>query len=57
VETMERKKSPPRRSFTPEFKAEIVECCRRGDRGIGQVARGFDLGEPAVRASGGEPRP
>jgi transposase len=54
---MERKKSPPRRSFTPEFKAEIVECCRRGDRGIGQVARGFDLGEPAVRASGGEPRP
>ena len=29
---MERKKQRPRRSFTPEFKAEIVELCRRGDR-------------------------
>ena len=25
METMERKKPRPRRSFTPEFKAEIVE--------------------------------
>jgi transposase len=25
--TMERKKPRPRRSFTPEFKAEIVELC------------------------------
>ena len=51
METMERKKPPrPRRSFTPEFKAEIVELCRRGDRSIGQVARDFDLGETAVRA-------
>ena len=40
----------PRRSFTPEFKAEIVELCRRGDRSIGQVAKDFDLGETAVRA-------
>ena len=46
---MERKKSRPRRSFTPEFKADIVERCRRGDRSIGQVARDFDLTETAVR--------
>ncbi|MEN1891039.1 MULTISPECIES: transposase [Streptomyces] len=39
----------PRRSFTPEFKAEIVELCRRGDRSVGQVAKYFDLTETAVR--------
>ena len=39
----------PRRSFTPEFKAEMVERCRHGDRSIGQVARDFDLTETAVR--------
>ena len=50
---MERKESGkrprPRRSFTAEFKAEIVELCRRGDRSVGQVARDFDLTETAVR--------
>ena len=50
METMERKKPRPRRSFTPEFKADIVERCRVGDRTIGQVARDFDLTETAVRA-------
>jgi transposase len=50
METMGKKKPRPRRSFTPEFKAEIVEQCRRGDRSIGQVARDFDLTETAVRA-------
>ena len=49
MESMERKKPRPRRSFTPEFKAEIVELCGRGDRSIGQVARDFDLTETAVR--------
>jgi transposase len=49
METMERKKTRPRRSFTPEFKAEIVELCQRGDRSIGQVSRDFDLTETAVR--------
>ena len=49
METMERKKPRPRRSFTPEFKAEIVELCRRGERSIGQVARDFDLTETNVR--------
>ena len=49
METMERKKPRRRRSFTPEFKAEIVERCLVGDRSIGQVARDFDLTETAVR--------
>jgi transposase len=39
----------PRRAFTPEFKAEIVELCQRGDRTVVQVARDFDLTETAVR--------
>ena len=43
------KKPRRRRSFTPKFKAEIVELCQRGDRSIGQVARDFDLTETAVR--------
>ena len=38
-----------RRSFTPEFKAEIAELCQRGDRSVGQVAKDFDLTETAVR--------
>jgi transposase len=49
METMERKQQRPRRSFTPEFKAEIVEVCQRGDRSIGQVAKDFDLTESNVR--------
>ena len=43
------KKPRRRRSFTPEFKAEIVELCQRGDRTDGQVAKDFDLTETAVR--------
>ena len=49
METVANKKPRRRRSFTPEFKAEIVEACSRGDRSIGQVARDFDLTETAVR--------
>ena len=56
METMERKKTRPRRSFTPEFKAEIVERCQRGDRSIGQVSRDFDLTETAVRGWVSRPR-
>ena len=44
-----RKAPRPRRAFTSEFKAEIVELCQRGDRSVGQVARDFDLTETAVR--------
>src|SRR4029077_8351448 len=43
------KKPRPRRSFTPQFKAEIVDLCQRGDRSVGQVAKDFDLTETAVR--------
>jgi transposase len=50
METVANKKPRPRRSFTPEFKAGIVERCLAGDRSIGQVARDFDLTETAVRA-------
>ena len=50
TERKESRKSPrARRSFTAEFKAEIVELCRRGDRSVGAVARDFDLTETAVR--------
>ena len=49
METMGKKRPRRRRSFTPEFKAEIVAACQRGDRSIGQVARDFDLTETAVR--------
>jgi len=49
METMERKQPRARRSFTLEFKAEIVQLCQRGDRWIGRVARDFDLTETAVR--------
>ncbi len=49
METVATKKPRRRRSFTPEFKSEIVEACSRGDRSIGQVARDFDLTETAVR--------
>ena len=46
---MERNKPRARRSFTPEFKAEIVELCQRGDRTVGQVSKDFELTETAVR--------
>lgn len=49
MESMGKKKPRPRRSFTPDFKAEIVELCQRGDRSVGQVAKDFDLTETAVR--------
>jgi transposase len=49
MESMGNKKPRPRRSFTAEFKTEIVELCQRGDRTVGQVAKDFDLTETAVR--------
>jgi transposase len=49
MESMGKKKPRSRRSFTAEFKAEIVELCQRGDRSVGQVAKDFDLAETAVR--------
>lgn len=49
MENMAKKRARPRRSFTPEFKAEIVELCQRGDRTLRQVSLDFDLTETAVR--------
>jgi transposase len=42
METMERKRPRPRRAFTDEFKADIVERCLNGDRSVGQVAKKGD---------------
>ena len=39
----------PRRSFTPEFKAQTVELLRTSGKSIGQVCRDLDLTETAVR--------
>jgi transposase len=49
MESMGKKKPRPRRSFTAEFKADIVELCQRGEQSVGQVAKDFDLTETAVR--------
>jgi transposase len=49
MESMGKKKPRPRRSFTREFKAEIVELCQRGERSVGQIAKDSDLTETAVR--------
>ncbi len=49
MESVGKKRSRPRRAFTPEFKAEIVDLCQRGDRTVGQVSRDFDLTETTVR--------
>ncbi len=43
-----KKRPRPRRSFIPEFKADIVAGCREGDRTVRQIALDFDLTEAAV---------
>jgi transposase len=52
MESMGNKTRRHRRAFTPEFKAEIVELCQRGDWSVGQVAKDFDLTETAMREWG-----
>jgi transposase len=49
MESMGNKKPRKRRAFTPEFKAEIVDLCQKGDRSAGQIAADFDLTETSVR--------
>src|SRR5512139_2964531 len=39
----------PRRMFTPEYKAEVVQLVLAGGKSIGQVARDLDLTESAGR--------
>jgi transposase len=43
-------KRKQRRSFTPEYKAEVVALVQKGDRTAGQVARDLELTETSVRA-------
>ena len=50
METMAKKKPRPRRSFTPEFKAEVVELVRQPGSTAGSVARDLNLTETAVRS-------
>jgi len=50
METVAKRKKPrARRSFSSEFKADIVERCLAGDRSVAEVCRDFDLSETAVR--------
>jgi transposase len=39
----------PRQSFTPEFKARIVELVRTSGKSVAEVCRDLDLTETAVR--------
>ena len=39
-----------RRAFTPEYKADVVALCGKGDRSVVQVARDLDLTETTVRS-------
>jgi transposase len=50
METMAKKQPQPRRSFTPEFKSEVVELVRQPGNTAGSVARDLNLTETAVRA-------
>lgn len=45
----EGKKRRQRRSFTPEFKAQVVQKVVSGNRTAGQVSRDLDLSGTAVR--------
>jgi transposase len=49
METMGRQQRR-RRSFTKEFKAEVVELVRQPSNSVASVARDLDLTETAVRA-------
>jgi transposase len=50
METMERRKPRPRRSFSKAFKAEVVELVRTSGKTVAEVCRDLDLTETAVRA-------
>jgi transposase len=58
MDTMKRKtpRCRPRRAFTEEFRADIVERCLKADRPINQVAKDFDLTVSAARAGSNRPR-
>ena len=47
--TMEEKRKRPRRSFSDEYKAEVVELCRTSAKSITEVAGDLGLTVSAVR--------
>lgn len=49
METMGERKARPRRSFSTEFKAEVVDLVRTSGKLIPEVCRDLDLVESAVR--------
>jgi transposase len=49
METMEEKRKRPRRSFSDEYKSEVVELCRTSDKSITEVAGDLGLTVSAVR--------
>ena len=49
METMEEKRKRPRRSFSDEYKAEVVALCRSSDKSIAEVATDLGLTISAVR--------
>ncbi len=50
MSSKKKKQRGPRRSFTAEFKADVVRMCRAGGESIPEVARRLDLSETSVRA-------
>ena len=49
METMGEQRKRPRRSFSDEYKAEVVELCRTSGKSISEVARDLGLTVSAVR--------
>ena len=49
METMEEQRKRPRRSFSDEYKAEVVELCRTSAKSISEVASDLGLTVSAVR--------
>ncbi len=44
-----KKQRRARRSFTPEFRADVVRLCESGNESIAEVSKRLDLTESAVR--------
>ena len=49
METMEEQRKRPRRSFSDEYKSEVVELCRTSGKSISEVAGDLGLTVSAVR--------
>ena len=49
VQASKQTKKRKRRSYTPEFKAEVVALVEASNKSIGQIARDLDLPDSVVR--------